>query len=75
MACTESKVRSTAVASGITTAEMLGPRETVRCVCGHNLFDGIVVRSRIVRLLPRGGADALCRCKRWVPVPLTYSGS
>jgi hypothetical protein len=44
----------------------------VQCVCGHRLFDGIVVRSRVVRLLPRGGAEALCRCKRWQSVPVSY---
>ena len=50
-----------------------GPRQTVRCgTCHHQLFDGIVVRSRIVRLLPRGGAEAMCRCKAWLRVPLTY---
>jgi len=51
----------------------LGPRQTVKCDCGHFVFDGIVVKSRVVRLLPRGGAEALCRCKRWVLVPLSYS--
>lgn len=50
----------------------IGPRLAVQCACGHRLFDGIVVRSRVVRLLPRGGAEALCRCKRWQTVPLTY---
>ena len=53
----------------------LGPRLRVRCVCDHVLFDGVVVRSRVVRLLPRGGAEALCRCKRWQLVPLTYDES
>lgn len=51
----------------------LGPRASVRCDCRHEIFDGIVVRARCVRLLPRGGAEALCRCKRWVAVPLTYA--
>jgi len=53
-------------------AVQLGPRPEVRCDCGHHIFDGIVVRSRCVRLLPRGGAEALCRCKRWVKVPMEY---
>ena len=47
-------------------------RPSVRCECGSVVFDGLVVKSRIVRVLPKG-AQAKCRCKRWVPVPLTYS--
>jgi len=53
----------------------MGPRMSVQCVCGHRLFDGIVVRARVVRLLPRGGAEALCRCKRWQSVPVSYDDS
>lgn len=53
----------------------MGPRQQVRCPCGHYVFDGIVVRSRVVRVLPSGGAEAMCRCKRWHPVPLTYSSA
>lgn len=53
----------------------MGPRMSVQCVCGHRLFDGIVVRARVVRLLPRGGAEALCRCKRWQTVPVGYDDS
>ena len=48
-------------------------RPQVQCYCGHVIFDGIVVKSRVVRVLPRGGAEALCRCKRWQPIPVTYS--
>lgn len=72
MAGAEGKVR--AVASG-DVAGTLGPRMSVQCVCGHRLFDGIVVRARVVRLLPRGGAEALCRCKRWQGVPMGYDDS
>ena len=50
-----------------------GPRPMVKCQCGHTLFDGIVVKARVVRLLPRGGGEALCRCKRWVVVPVSYA--
>lgn len=52
--------------------ELESSRARVRCICGHDLFDGIVIKSRVVRVLPRGGAEALCRCKRWLPVPVTY---
>lgn len=52
--------------------QKMGPRPAVRCQCGHTLFDGVVVKSRVVRLFPLGGAEALCRCKRWITVPLTY---
>jgi len=47
-------------------------RSEVRCQCGFVLFDGDVVRARVIRLLSRG-AEAKCRCKRWVAVPLTYA--
>ncbi|TKA91825.1 hypothetical protein FAZ79_00530 [Guyparkeria sp. SB14A] len=48
-------------------------RPEVRCPqCNQVLFDGIVVKSRVLRVLPRG-AEAKCRCKTWVRVPLTYS--
>lgn len=39
----------------------------VRCSCGFLIFDGEVLRSRV--LLPDQGL-AKCRCKRWVPVPV-----
>lgn len=47
-------------------------RQPVRCSCGFAVFDGEVIRARVVRLLPRG-AEAKCRCKRWVPVPVAYA--
>ena len=46
-------------------------RPVVRCACGYTLFDGLVVRSRVVRVLVKG-TEAKCRCKRWVALPLTY---
>lgn len=51
-----------------------GPRASVRCLCGKVIFDGLVVKGRVVRIPPRGKAEALCRCKRWVMVPLAYQG-
>lgn len=36
------------------------------------LFDGLVIRSRVIRLLPRG-AEAKCKCKRWLAVPVAYA--
>lgn len=46
----------------------------VRCSCGFSVFDGDVVRARVVRLVDGGaGAEAKCRCKQWVRVPLMYS--
>jgi len=48
-------------------------RPKTRCSnCGTVIFDGLVIKSRVVRVLPKG-AQAKCRCKAWVPVPLTYS--
>jgi len=51
----------------------VGPMTPVVCECGHTVFDGLVIKSRVVRLLPRGGGEAKCRCKRWVPVPISYA--
>lgn len=47
-------------------------RPGVQCECGFDIFDGEVIRSRVVRLKDRG-AEAKCRCKRWVRVPLAYA--
>ena len=49
-------------------------RPAVRCVCGQYVFDGVVIKSRVVRVLPIG-AEAKCRCKRWVAVPVSYQSS
>jgi len=47
-------------------------RPEVHCSCGFSIFDGEVIRARVVRLVSRG-VEAKCRCKRWVPVPLAYA--
>lgn len=48
-------------------------RPPVNCpVCRTTLFDGLVIKSRIVRLTATGG-EAKCRCKRWVPLPIAYT--
>lgn len=52
----------------------------IRCpACRKILFDGQVIKARAVRLadpagvpLPQG--EALCRCKRWVPMPVRWTG-
>lgn len=54
---------------------MLGPRPEIKCACGHRLFDGLVIRSRVVRVTPRGECEALCKCKLWLPVPLIYDAA
>jgi len=47
-------------------------RQPVRCsTCRSVVFDGLVIKARVVRVL-RTGAEAKCRCKTWVPVPVTY---
>lgn len=49
------------------------PRPSVRCQgCRKVVFDGLVVRARVVRVLPSGQAEAKCHCKRWLLVPLRY---
>lgn len=47
-------------------------RTPVHCgACGRTVFDGLVIKSRVVRVLA-AHAEAKCRCKAWVPVPLRY---
>lgn len=47
----------------------------VRCVCRRIMFDGQVVKARVVKVADDEGrplpqAVALCKCKRWVAVPV-----
>lgn len=42
----------------------------VTCDCGYRIFDGEVVRARVVK--PAEGL-AKCRCKRWVRVPVALA--
>jgi len=44
------------------------------CECGHEIFDGEVIRMRVLRVMPNGKCEVKCRCKRWNAVPLLYSG-
>ncbi|MFZ5658754.1 MAG: hypothetical protein ACOY5C_02730 [Pseudomonadota bacterium] len=46
-------------------------RQEVVCECGFRLFDGEVIRARVVKLGDHG-AYAKCRCKRWVGVPVSF---
>lgn len=47
-------------------------RPRVVCPCNHPIYDGEVIRSRVIRVLD-AGAEAKCpRCKRWNLVPVTY---
>jgi len=47
-------------------------RPCVKCPkCHKIIFDGDVIKSRIVKVLPTG-AEAKCSCKSWVSVPLVY---
>lgn len=46
--------------------------EPVRCPwCRHTIFTGMVIRSRCVDVL---NGQALCKCKRWVRVPVMLRG-
>lgn len=48
-------------------------RPEVRCSCGAVIFDGLIIKSRVLRVL-KLGAEAKCkRCREWVSVPLTYA--
>ena len=73
MASAPIEIRSAAGDSGVTAAFADCPRTIVRCECGHALFDGLVIKSRVIRVLPNGHGEALCRCKRWKMVPMVYS--
>lgn len=53
------------------TAKLLPPPMPVQCECGRTVFDGLVITTRVVRVFPV--AEAKCRCKRWVRVPVAYS--
>lgn len=47
-------------------------RAPVRCHhCGKVIFDGDVVKSRVLKVLTQG-AQAKCQCKTWVSLPLIY---
>lgn len=50
-------------------------RPEVRCEnCDFVIFDGLIIKGRIVRVM-REGAEAKCkRCRSWTPVPVTYCG-
>ena len=45
--------------------------QMVACECGFVIFDGEVIRARVVKFVGQGAA-AKCRCKRWVPLPFIH---
>ena len=50
--------------------ETLPRMEKVKCVCGSLIFDGEVIKSRVVNL---AYGTAKCKlCKAMVPVPVAY---
>lgn len=59
------------MSSAASTSERLEQDQRVICECGRVVYDGEVVRSRCVH--PESGT-ALCRCKRWVAVPILLAG-
>ncbi|MGE0487298.1 MAG: hypothetical protein AB7Q81_24300 [Gammaproteobacteria bacterium] len=40
------------------------------CLCGFTMYDGEVIRSRVVRVRTDARLEGKCRCKRWVALPL-----
>lgn len=38
--------------------------------CGFKIFDGRVIKARIVTIIPEPWAK--CRCKHWVQMPIKY---
>lgn len=57
------------------TSYIMPPREEVRCKCSHVMFDRIIIRSRALRVAPDGSVEGKCRCKRWLKLPLIYTGN
>lgn len=47
-------------------------RDPVVCPCGFRIYDGEVIRSRVIRVMETGCEAKCCRCKRWSLVPITY---
>lgn len=47
--------------------------DPITCECGFKIWDGEVVRSRVLRIRPDGYFDAKCKCKRWIKLPVTFS--
>ncbi len=66
------------MAAGHVAADTSGradPRPAVpvlRCPCGFLVVDGAVLRARVVRL-DVAPPVALCKCKRWLELPLWIS--
>lgn len=46
--------------------------EPIQCECGFKIWDGEVVRSRVLRIRADGWFEAKCRCKRWIPLPVRF---
>lgn len=48
-------------------------RPVVRCdVCSNVVFDGEVIKARVIKVLEIGAQAKCLICKTWVAVPLTY---
>jgi len=51
-------------------------RPEVKCPnCRKTIFDGDVIKSRIVRVLANGTEAKCANCKTWVSLPLIYSAA
>ncbi len=61
--------------SNSATAEKIEeqPRQVACERCGFKIFDGLVFRSRVIRIRPDARCEAKCRCKHWQPVPLRHT--
>ncbi len=59
--------------NGNTAIPLQPERPVVRCACNSVIFDGLVIKSRVVRVL-RHGSEAKCKhCREWVKLPLSYN--
>jgi len=44
--------------------------QPIVCECGFRIWDGEVVRSRVLRIREDDHFEAKCRCKRWLSIPV-----
>jgi len=47
--------------------------QPIVCECGFRIWDGEVVRSRVLRIREDEHFEAKCRCKRWIELPVKIS--
>lgn len=50
-----------------------GQRPQLICpTCRKVIFDGLILRGRVLRVRTDDAVEVKCQCKHWVDVPLRY---